>query len=92
VLSFNSISNYAVDSPIALLESSFGLILGPFLEDLLRIYFQNIHPYYPVIDEFDFDVSFSELIDNELLRKSRATVLCAMFLCASMVPQILTPI
>lgn len=84
-LSFDSISNYAVDSPIALLELSYGLILGPFLEDLLRIYFQNIHPYYPVIDEFDFDVSFSEAIDDEVLRQSSAIVLCAMFLCASMV-------
>jgi hypothetical protein len=83
--SFDSISNYAIDSPIALLELSYGLVLGPFLEDLLRTYFQNIHPYYPVIDEFDFDVSFSESIDDELLRKSRATVLCSMFLCASMV-------
>ncbi|QDS69903.1 hypothetical protein FKW77_000995 [Venturia effusa] len=83
-LSFGSISNYAFESPIALLEQSCGIVLGPFLEDLLRIYFQNIHPYYPVVDEFDFDVSFSQTIDDEVLRQSRAMVLCAMFLCASM--------
>lgn len=86
VLGFDSISSYAGDSPIALLERSYGLVLGPLLEDLPRIYFQNIHPYYPVIDEFDFDVSASEAIDDEVLRQSRAMVLCAMFLCASMVP------
>lgn len=86
VLSFDAVANHAVESPIALLELSYGLVLGPFVEDLVRIYFQTIHPCYPVIDEFDFDIDFSQTIDDETLRQSRATVLCAIFLCASMVP------
>ncbi|TLD30031.1 hypothetical protein E2P81_ATG06684 [Venturia nashicola] len=75
ILNSDSISSYAVDSPIAFLEVSYGLVLGPFLEDLLRIYFQNIHPHYPVIDEFDLDVNFTQTIDDEILRQSRAMYL-----------------
>jgi hypothetical protein len=74
-----------VESPVGLLELEYGIILGPFLDELLRLYFQNIHPYYPVVDEFDFDASFSFSLENEVLRRSRATVLGAILLCASMV-------
>jgi hypothetical protein len=84
-LAFQSLSSYSIESPIGLLELEYGIILGPFLEDLLRLYFQNIHPYYPVVDEYDFDASFSYTLDNAALRRSRATVLGAMLLCASMV-------
>ncbi|KAF2404411.1 hypothetical protein EJ06DRAFT_203981 [Trichodelitschia bisporula] len=59
-------------------------MLGPLLDDLLRLYFQNIHAYYPVIDEFDFEQSFSGFSDDGNLRQSRALVLTSMLLCASM--------
>jgi hypothetical protein len=78
-------SGYSVDSPAGVLETTYGLVLGPFFHQLLRLYFQNIHPYYPVIDEFDFDACFAEAIEEEGLRNSRACVLGVMLLCASMV-------
>ena len=78
-------SGFPLDSPIGILETSYGLVLGPFYQQLLRLYFQHVHPYYPVIDEFDFDACFSESIEDESLRNARACTLGVMFLCASMV-------
>ena len=68
-----------------MLETTYGLVLGPFFHQLLRTFFHNIHPYYPVIDEFDFDACFAEPIEDEDLRHSRACVLGVMLLGASMV-------
>lgn len=82
---YPSINAYDADSPVGVLEYSHGLILGPCLDEILRLYFKNIHPYYPVIEEFDFDACFSRSIKDPSLRDTRACVLGAMFLCASMV-------
>lgn len=78
-------NGFRIDSPAGVLETTYGLVLGPFFHQLIRLYFQNIHPYYPVIDEFDFDACFAGLIEDENIRHSRACVLGVMLLGASMV-------
>jgi hypothetical protein len=44
-----------------------------------------MHPYYPVIDEFNFDACFAIPVENEDVRHSRACVLGVILLGASMV-------
>ncbi|KAF2434904.1 hypothetical protein EJ08DRAFT_437739 [Tothia fuscella] len=83
-LAFQSLSCYGDDSPVGLLESKYGIILGPFLDELKVLFFQNVHPYYPVVDEYDFDAMFFYTVEKDVLRKSRALVLSAMLLCSSM--------
>ena len=78
-------NGFSVESPAGVLETTYGLSLGPFFHQLLRLFFRNIHPYYPVVDEFDFDTAFVEPIEDDSLRHSRACVLGVMLLGASMV-------
>lgn len=67
-----------------MLRCTYGIKFGPFLDELLRIFFQNIHPYYPVIDEFLFDEAYAVAVRDEVTRRDRAVTLAAMLLCASM--------
>lgn len=84
-LSLPSFQKRDNDSAIGLLEIHHGVNLGPFLDELFRLHFKNIHPYYPVIDEFMFEENFSFTISDDQKRQDRAVALCAMLLCASMV-------
>ena len=83
ILSTSS-NNFNVESPAGVLETTYGIVLGPFFHQLVQLFFRNIHPYYPVIDEFDFDACFIEPIEDENVRHGRACVLGVMLLEASM--------
>lgn len=72
------------DSAIGILRCTYGIGFGSFLDELLRIFFQNIHPYYPVIDEFLFDETYAIAVRDKAIRRDRAITLSAILLCASM--------
>jgi len=76
--------DHDTDSAIGVLRCTYGIKFGSFLDELLRVFFQNIHPYYPVIDEFLFDETYAVAIRDDDVRRDRAVTLCAMLLCSSM--------